>query len=40
MSQVGWATCDPRVAVIKFAATAWVQEPTLQIKFNDRRSLT
>ena len=32
ISQVGWVTCDPRVAVVKFVTTAWVQEPTLQIE--------
>ena len=29
LSQVGWVTCDPRVAMVKFVITAWVQEPTL-----------
>ena len=29
-SLVGWVTCDPRVAMLKFATTAWVQELTLQ----------
>ena len=29
VSLVGWVTCDPRVTMMKFATTAWVQEPTL-----------
>ena len=33
LQQVGWVTCDPRVAIVKSAITAWVQEPTLPIKF-------
>ena len=26
---VGWVTCDPRAAMVKFATTTWVQEPTI-----------